>query len=70
MKSVSFNDFSKLILKGSQNFCTYGEYVAKNRNTVFGKGYCTPIPQNRKITREEISIEVLTKAKGLSLGYS
>ena len=33
MKSVSFNDFSKLILKGSQNFCTYGEYVAKNRNT-------------------------------------
>ena len=46
------------------------DFVAKNRNTVFGRGYCTPIPHNRKITREEISSEVLTKAKGLSLGYS
>ena len=29
-KSLTFNDFSSLILKGKQKFLTYGEYVSKN----------------------------------------
>ena len=32
-KSITFNDFSKLILKGSQNFLSYGEFLSKNPNS-------------------------------------
>ena len=43
------------------------DFVANNRNKVFGTGYCTVIPENRKFTKNEISSEVLIKAKELSL---
>ena len=46
------------------------DFVANNRNRVFGRGYCTLIPENRKFTKNEISSEVLTKAKELSLSNS
>ena len=32
-KSLTFNDFSLLILNGKQNFLTYGEYVTKNSSS-------------------------------------
>ena len=46
------------------------DFVANNRNRVFGRGYCTLIPKNRKFSQNEIRIEVFTKAKKLSLSSS
>jgi len=46
------------------------DFVANNRNKVFGTGYCTLIPQNRKFSQNEINTEVLIIAKELSLSNS
>ena len=46
------------------------DFVADNRNKVFGTGYCTVIPQNRKFSQNEINTEVLSKATKLSLSNS
>ena len=29
-KSITFNDFNKLLLKGLQSFISYGDYVVSN----------------------------------------
>lgn len=42
-------------------------FVAKNRTKLFGRGYCTLIPANRKISEYEISLEKAAKAKKLSI---
>lgn len=36
-KSFTFNDFSILILKGTQDLLSYGEFVSKNPNSTKNK---------------------------------
>lgn len=43
------------------------DFVAKNRTKLFGRGYCTLIPANRKLSENDIGVEKSAQAKKLSL---